>query len=252
MKEILSKKNILIKEVKKLAKKKYRNQTNTYIIDGWHLVQEAIAASAPINYLFVTDKGIQETGNQLKDYQDKVFRISDEVAAFLSDLPTPQGIFAVIEKETVQETIHGNWLILDNVQDPGNVGTMIRTADAAGFAGVFLGTGTADRYSTKVLRSMQGSNFHLPILEGDVPAFIQKLKAQGTAIYGTELNKEAVSYTELSKKGTAAFILGNEGQGVHPDILGLTDQNVYIPIYGQAESLNVAIAAGILMYFFVS
>ena len=96
---------------------------------------------------------------------------------------------------------------------------------------------------------MQGSNFHLPILEGDVPAFIQKLKAQGTAIYGTELNKEAVSYTELSKKGTAAFILGNEGQGVHPDILGLTDQNVYIPIYGQAESLNVAIAAGILMYF---
>ena len=126
---------------------------------------------------------------------------------------------------------------------------MIRTADAAGFAGVFLGTGTADRYSTKVLRSMQGSNFHLPILEGDVPAFIQKLKAQGTAIYGTELNKEAVSYTELSKKGTAAFILGNEGQGVHPDILGLTDQNVYIPIYGQAESLNVAIAAGILMYF---
>ena len=88
MKEILSK-NILIKEVKN-SHKKYRNQTNTYIIDGWHLVQEAIAASAPINYLFVTDKGIQETGNQLKDYQDKVFRISDEVAAFLSDLPTPQ------------------------------------------------------------------------------------------------------------------------------------------------------------------
>lgn len=96
MKEILSKKYI-DQRGQKLAQK-YRNQTNTYIIDGWHLVQEAIAASAPINYLFVTDKGIQETGNQLKDYQDKVFRISDEVAAFLSDLPTPQGIFAVIEK----------------------------------------------------------------------------------------------------------------------------------------------------------
>ena len=95
---------------------------------------------------------------------------------------------------------------------------------------------------------MQGSNFHLPILEG-MCQHSSKIKSPRDCYLRTELNKEAVSYTELSKKGTAAFILGNEGQGVHPDILGLTDQNVYIPIYGQAESLNVAIAAGILMYF---
>jgi TrmH family RNA methyltransferase len=251
MKEIVSKKNTLIKEVKKLGQKKYRNQTNTYLIDGWHLVQEAIAASVAIKYLFVTDRGLQESNNQLAAYEEVLFHITDEVADFLSDLPTPQGIFAVIEKESVQENLEGNWLILDNVQDPGNVGTMIRTADAAGFAGVFLGTGTADSYSTKVLRSMQGSNFHLPILEGDVTTFIQKLRAEGTTIYGTELNKDAVSYLDLPKTGTAAFILGNEGQGVHPEILAQTDQNVYIPIYGQAESLNVAIAAGILLYSFV-
>lgn len=171
----------------------------------------------------------------------------------LSDLPTPQGIFAVVEKQEQNlQTLTGNWLILDNVQDPGNVGTMIRTADAVGFSGVFLGEGTADLYSTKVLRSMQGSNYHLPILEGAIPPFLKQLRSAGVTIYGTELNKEAVPYTELPKEQTAAFILGNEGQGVHPELLALTDKNVYIPIYGQAESLNVAIAAGILMYFSVS
>ncbi|WP_312730705.1 RNA methyltransferase [Enterococcus sp.] len=213
MKEIQSKKNTFIKEIKKLTQKKHRTQTNSYLIDGWHLVQEALQAKVPIKALLVTPRGLSEANGQ---------------------------------------TLTGNWLILDNVQDPGNVGTMIRTADAAGFSGVFLGEGTADLYSTKVLRSMQGSNYHLQILEGAIPPFLQQLRSAGVAIYGTELNKEAVPYTELPKQQTAAFILGNEGQGVHPELLALTDKNVYIPIYGQAESLNVAIAAGILMYFAVS
>ena len=248
MNEIQSKKNALIKETKKLAQKKYRQQTNQYLIDGWHLVQEAIKAKAAIQTIFVTTHGYDEFGAILAPLEAAVYVITEEIAAYLSELPTPQGIFAVVEKENqMPDHLKGNWLILDNVQDPGNVGTMIRTADAAGFTGVFLGTGTADLYSAKVLRSMQGSNFHLPIVEGEISAFIEALRAESVMIYGTELNKNALPYTEI-KQYPAAFILGNEGQGVQKGLLALTDQNVYIPIYGEAESLNVAIAAGILMY----
>ncbi len=164
MKEIQSKKNTFIKEIKKLTQKKHRTQTNSYLIDGWHLVQEALQAKVPIKALLVTPRGLSESNGQLDDYQEESYLITEEIAAMLSDLPTPQGIFAVMEKQEQDlQTLTGNWLILDNVQDPGNVGTMIRTADAAGFSGVFLGEGTADLYSTKVLRSMQGSNYHLPI-----------------------------------------------------------------------------------------
>jgi len=248
MNEIQSKKNALIKETKKLSQKKYRQQSGQYLIDGWHLVQEAIRANAAIQAIFVTSRGYEESKDSLQTVDAVLYLITEEIADYLSELPTPQGIFAIVAKENqLPGQLKGNWLILDNVQDPGNVGTMIRTADAAGFTGVFLGTGTADLYSSKVLRSMQGSNFHLPIVEGAIPEFIEVLRVQDVKIYGTELNKDALAYTNINTY-PAAFILGNEGQGVQKDLLAVTDQNVYIPIYGEAESLNVAIAAGILMY----
>lgn len=251
MKEIYSTKNPVIKEIKKLHKKKYRSQTNQYLIDGQHLVQEAIHSQALIEMIFVTQKGLLEAGEMIQDYTDKTYLISEEVSKGLSDLPTPQGILAVIQKETEKrENLQGKWLLLDNVQDPGNVGTMIRTADAAGFSGVFLGEGTADCYSTKALRSMQGSNFHLPLLEGDLASFITELKKQSFTVYGTELNEEAVEFHKIQPSANIALIMGNEGQGVSAEILEQTDKNLYIPLLGQAESLNVGIAAGILMYHF--
>ena len=170
----------------------------------------------------------------------------------LSELPTPQGIIAVVKKHSLTVDLDGAWLLLDNVQDPGNVGTMIRTADAAGFTGVVLGKGTADIYSTKVLRSMQGSNFHLPIISMDLTEAVTIFKEKEIPVYGTELNKDAIDYRQAAPGKKVALILGNEGQGVRSELLEMTDQNLYIPIYGQAESLNVGIAAGILMYHFVS
>src|SRR5699024_8594405 len=109
-----------------------------------------------------------------------------------SDLPTPQGIMAVVSKKTqIITDFSGRWLLLDRVQDPGNVGTMVRTADAAGFAGVALGTGCADPYSTKVLRSMQGSNFHLPLVNVQLEQLIPQLQQLSIPVYGTELNVDA-------------------------------------------------------------
>jgi TrmH family RNA methyltransferase len=125
---------------------------------------------------------------------------------------------------------------------------MIRTADAAGFNGVILGEGTADIYSTKVLRSMQGSNFHINLSEENLVETIKILKEQGYKIYATELNEEAISFKDIEKSERIAIIMGNEGQGVSKELIELADNPVFIPMLGNSESLNVAVAAGIVMF----
>lgn len=249
--EISSTKNNFIKEVKKLAKRKYREEQGRYLIEGAHLVEEALNSKEAVTTLIMTDQG-QALLAKLPVSSDTLdhYLVTDEVFKSISDVAAPQGIMAVVKhnKAALPEQISGKWLLLDNVQDPGNVGTMIRTADAANYAGVILGKGCADIYSPKVLRSMQGSHFHLAIIEGELRQFMFKLKQHEIKIYGTELNPKAVDYRQLETADSFGLVMGNEGQGVSADILQLTDKNVYIPIVGQAESLNVAVAAGILMF----
>lgn len=178
MKEIQSAKNPRIKELKKLHKKKYREEKEEYLLEGFHLIEEAASSDAEIKELFVTQRGMKEWGDWLAANKEiSTFLVSDEVMDAVSDLPTPQGILAVMAL-TAEGTpdFSGGWLLLDNVQDPGNVGTMIRTADAFDMAGVLLGKGTADIYSTKVLRSMQGSNYHLPVLQKDLTEVISLMR----------------------------------------------------------------------------
>ncbi|MHC5227484.1 TrmH family RNA methyltransferase [Enterococcus sp. LJL99] len=251
MKEIMSNKNELVKEIKKLHKKKNRDSQKQFIIEGFHLIEEAVKANAAINWIFVSKNRNAEWLPWLEQQDnEKIIFASEEVIKSLSELPTSQGILAVVtmNEDQFSGDFEGSWLLLDNVQDPGNVGTMIRTADAAGFNGVVIGEGTADIYSTKVLRSMQGSNFHLPILRSNLSIVVDSFLTKNKPIYGTELNEEAVIYNTIPKQESFGLILGNEGQGVSKELLAKTTKNIYIPIKGQAESLNVAIAAGILMY----
>lgn len=252
MNEIQSTKNTYIKELRKLHQKKQREKEQKYLIEGFHLVEEAYLAGVTIQDNLMSQRGLREWGDWFTARDLPVTVVSDEVMASLSDLPTPQGILAVVNRvaQPTPMTLQGKWLLLDGVQDPGNVGTMIRTADAAGFTGVFLGQGSADSYSSKVLRSMQGSQFHLQIHTGEIQEICQAFQAQGIPVYGTELNEQAVPYQTVNKTENVALVLGNEGQGVSAEVLAITDQNLYIPIYGQAESLNVAVAAGIIMYHF--
>lgn len=249
MKEILSTKNELIKKVVKLHRRKERQKEKQYIMEGFHLVEEAYRNGSKIKYIFVTHKAYQQYLTFFESLSEQFILVSEEIMSKLSDLPTPQGIIAVIEMSVTDLDIdQGKWLLLDCVQDPGNVGTMIRTADAAGFDGVILGAGCADIYATKTLRSMQGSQFHLQVVQADLIQVIRHLKAVQIKVYATELNKEAKQYQELPYHENVAIIMGNEGQGVRSEILKLADESVYIPIYGQAESLNVGVAAGIMMY----
>ncbi|GMA70238.1 23S rRNA methyltransferase [Leuconostoc litchii] len=198
------------------------------------------------------------TEKQMADYLPNVphgvpaFEISEEVAKHIAGTTTPQGIFAEIslpEKTFDPSYVHdGAWLLLDKIQDPGNVGTLVRTADAAGFKGVVLGSGTADAFAPKVVRAMQGSQFHLEVLNGDLDEWVDALTANNLPVYGSQLNEEAKSYRDVEPSTQFGLIVGNEGQGMSNELAAKTTANLYIPIQGQAESLNVAIAGGILMF----
>ncbi|BBM20272.1 rRNA methylase, SpoU family [Lactiplantibacillus plantarum] len=221
------------------------------MLDGWHLVNEAVKAHVAIQTLLITSKQLA-TEPDLTHFP-AVIEISEEVAKHISATVTPQGVFAVatlpaVVEDLAQLDLTRPWLLLDNVQDPGNIGTMVRTADAAGFAGVAFGTGTVDIHQPKVERSMQGSQFHLQLISTDLTALVAQLQAQGAPVYGSELNPQAAQYLDVDAPAAFGLIMGNEGNGMSPELLAQTDQNLYIPIKGQAESLNVAVAAGILMF----
>lgn len=248
MKQIDSPKNTQIKEIVKLKQTKYQNRQQRYLLEGRHEIAEAIAAQAPIQTLLVTETQLAEYTQFTEKFE--IVQISSSVSQALSDTKTTQGVFAVlaISPETLPTDLAGTWLCLDDLQDPGNVGTMIRTADAAGFTGVLLGEKTVSQYNGKVLRAMQGSQFHLPIYKVDLMAAVAALQAQHIPVYGTALDKKAQNYSTLEPQQNFALVIGNEGNGVRPALLSQTDANLYIPILGQAESLNAAVAAGILMF----
>ena len=246
MKYIHSASNPKVKQWKKLQTKKERDKTGRYLVEGFHLVQEAIAEGHILE--IIVDETIDLPA--VFDYKDTpVTEVTNEIFTSLSDTETPQGVLAVCQKYTPPiEKVEGTkFLFIDAVQDPGNLGTMIRTADSAGVDAVVVGEGSVDIYNQKVLRSAQGSHFHLPILKGELTQWIEKVQGENIPVYGTALENAKV-YTEIQPSGKFALIVGNEGSGVNKALLEKTTANLYIPIYGKSESLNVAVATGILLY----
>ena len=210
------------------------------------MFEEAVQAGAKIEKIFV----LAEYAARLGDYPQTVL-VTEEILLDLADSQTPQGIVAVIQKEEerLPDFSQGKYLFLEDVQDPGNVGTMIRTADAAGFSGVIVSSKSADIYSLKTLRSMQGSHFHVPIYRMTVETFVEEAKKGNLPILATTLSQNSKDYRELAQLEDFALVMGNEGQGISPFMTNQADQLVHITMKGQAESLNVAIAAGILMFY---
>ncbi|EGP69742.1 RNA methyltransferase [Streptococcus mitis 27/7] len=217
------------------------------MIEGWHLFEEAVQAGVTIEKIFA----LESYRDQLATFPQTIW-VSEEILLDLADTQTPQGIVAVIQKEEVglPELHQGKFLFLEDVQDPGNVGTMIRTADAAGFTGVIVSEKSADIYSLKTLRSMQGSHFHLPIYRMPLASFVEEAKKSNLPILATTLSRESKDYRELSSLENFVLVMGNEGQGISSVMAESADQLVHIGMKGQAESLNVAVAAGILMFYF--
>ncbi|RXI98496.1 RNA methyltransferase [Anaerobacillus alkaliphilus] len=249
MERIESPKNVRVKNAKKLHSRKGREKLGSFIIEGEHLVEEALKWNVIINEIYIEENFRIPSSWELNNVQ--VFLVNEKIMKEICETDTPQGIVAVCEligRKPLQLEENGKYLLIDQIQDPGNLGTIIRTADSAGLSGVILGNGTVDIYNSKVLRSTQGSLFHLPVVRGELSEWIEQLKQANIPVYGTALNEKAKSYKEIEAQDRFALILGNEGSGVAKELLEQTEENLFIPIYGNAESLNVAIASGILLY----
>jgi len=246
IKRIESTQNALVKYWKKLAVvRKEREKSKEFIIEGFHLVEEALKNKSQITQLIVREDVDLPL---LWDIDDiAMVEVTAAVAKEFAETENSQGVFAVCKQIEVVADNFSRILLIDAVQDPGNMGTMIRTADAAGMDAVILGKGCADAYNPKTLRSAQGSHFHIPIVRADLMDYVAQLTIP---VYGTAL-EEAVSLAEVKPQEKFALIVGNEGSGINPQLLSKTDQNIMIPMRGGAESLNVAVATGILLYTLV-
>ena len=241
---ITSVQNKLVREWKKLHRKKYRYEKNQFLIEGYHLIEEAYRSNQNIDTVIAV-KGV----NLPEKFKNlSIIFVNETVFKEISQTETPQGIAAIVDMMPVVEEHDHSVLLIDAIQDPGNLGTIIRTADAAGFSKIILGSGTVDMYNDKVIRASQGSIFHIPIYQANLEETIPKLKEMHYKIWASTL-ENARNYRHFEVPEKTAIIFGNEGRGIDETYIEMADERVVIPIFGQAESLNVSVAAGILMYY---
>lgn len=252
--EVTGLQNPVVKAAAELKQKKYRTQNGLYLAEGLRTAEEAVAYKA-VETLFYVATDDERTMRLLEDaaaQNIKLVCVSENVMKKIADTETPQGIIAVCKmRQPKLENLLASGkmlLVLDRVGDPGNIGTMLRTADAAGVGGLVLLKGCADIYAPKTVRSSMGSLFHIPVLSGvSEQEFVSAAKKAGYDLLVTCLDGADNLY-KADLSGRIAFVMGNEAGGVSETLLEKADKRVYIPMAGRAESLNVAMAAGIVMF----
>lgn len=257
MQQITSKDNQLIKHIIKLREKKYRKEYNEYIIEGVKIVKEAIEENAKIKYIVVANE--MEKSELMRKYlsddlkEKEYIQVPNDIFKLISEVEKPQGILAIIEKSEESEEIDYNQdiiLALDDIQDPGNLGTIIRTADSVGLNQILVSKGTADAYNSKVIRSTMGAIFRVKIIEcEDLRNSLLNLKKQNFSILVTDLGcKKSIYDIKLQRK---VIVIGNEANGVSKEIKDLAETKVIIPMFGKTESLNASVATGVILYEYV-
>jgi TrmH family RNA methyltransferase len=264
IKYITSGENPLIKEVLRLKQRKHREREGNYLIEGVHLLSEALSTGAAVSAVIFRDSSRSQVTMELEKLQDRLglanvpmVALSDDAFDRLAETETPQGVIAIVaRRDTAEESFFGsrerpeaaNYLVLDRLQDPGNVGTVIRTADALGVAGVIVIKGTADVYNAKVVRAAAGSLFRMPLLfltSGE--AAIKLLSDRGIRLAVALPDGDKPLFQQSFAEGVA-LVIGNEGGGVSQAFRDAATLRVSIPMHPGVESLNVAVAAGILLY----
>ena len=259
MKVITSRENSTYKNACKLLRKKSRDQSGRYLLEGMKPLRDALETGLMIEKIFACE------GTDLPDWipEDRALYLEKNLFRALSDTVTSQGIIAVAEKPGLDAAAFlaaaggspckgrpapGHIVILDRLQDPGNAGTIIRTAEAAGFSGILCVSGSVDLYSPKVVRSAAGSLLRMPVLtDVSEEEAIRLMRESGRQLTVTALEKAEDCFA-ASVQGPCALVIGNEGRGVSPGFLAAADVRLTIPMAGKIESLNAAVAAGILMY----
>lgn len=252
--ELTGLQNPQVKAAAELKQKKYRQQRGLFLAEGLRTVEEAVVYNAveSIFYTAIEDDRTRAVLEQAAAKALKLFCVAENVMKKIADTETPQGIIAVCKMQYVSlEKLFAAGkmlLVLDRVGDPGNLGTMLRTADAAGIGGVLLLKGSADIYAPKTVRASMGSLFHVPVLSGlNEQQFIAEAHKAGYELLVTCLDGADNLY-QADLHGRIAFVMGNEANGVSDNLINAADKRVYIPMKGRAESLNVAMAAGIVIF----
>ena len=241
---ITSLKNPKIQAWKSLKDRKGRKESGCFLVEGRKMVEEALASSFQVETVLADDERVAEFALPAGV---PLVTMPPHVLAAVCDTKTPQGIAAVVRLQDAP-ALGQRLVVLDGVQDPGNVGTILRTADAAGFDGVLLSQQCADVFSPKVLRATMGSIFRMAIrVTEDLPGELEALRGDGVSVISSQLDGEP--FYERSPVGERfALIIGNEGNGVSDEVKAVATHKVRLPMRGGAESLNAAVAAGIMMY----
>ena len=249
MRTISSKDNKIFRLCQQLSHKKYRDKLGLYLIEGENLLEEAVKNGAGIKTVLMC----QDYRGSLFGTEDKSFCLSDKLFEQLAQTETTQGIMAVVEKPELSpdrflDRGGGNFIVLDRLQDPGNIGTILRTADAAGYELAIVMKGTADVFSPKAVRAATGSLFRMPVVFMDsVDELMEFTRAAGKKLVATCFDTDRYYYDENLREDIA-LIIGNEGSGISRELIECSDLKIKIPMHGNIESLNASVAAGILMY----
>lgn len=257
MQVISSKDNEFIKYVKKLKDKKYRDMNQEFVIEGIKLIREAIEENADIKQIVICDNCLnsdvipKELMYEIAKYE--CVYVTEKIFRTITDVNTPQGLLAIIGRNSTENEINYNQDIivaLDDIQDPGNLGTILRTVDSIGLNQILVSKGTADCYNPKVVRSTMGAIFRIKIIECDnLTTTLQEARNHQYKVIVTSLQTENSVYDiKYNKK---VVVMGNEANGVSAEIQNLADEKIKIPMLGKTESLNASVATGIVLYEYV-
>ena len=236
--DIESLENKKVKEWAKLSQKKYRDEKGLFIVEGKNLVDEAYNAGLLVE--LIIEKG------KIFPIDVDTYYVTSEIIKKITSLDTPNSIIGVCKKNEEKE-LGNKILVLDDISDPGNLGTIIRSACAFSVDTIILSENTVDLYNPKVVRATQGMIFNINIIKKDLSNFIPLLKADGYKIYGTDVDG-GINVKNIKEYGKICVIIGNEGRGVSDSIKRLCDKQIYINMNEKCESLNVGVAASIILY----
>lgn len=254
MQIITSKDNDTIKTIKKLKEKKYRQEQNSYLVEGIKLVSEAISENAEIQKIVICEECIKNNSIDKKMLYEiakyECIYVSQKVFNTITEVENPQGLLAVVKQGDKNQKIDYTQdiiLILDGIQDPGNLGTILRTVDSVGLNQIILSSNCGDVYNPKVVRSTMGAIFRTKVIKSEnLLETVKTIKQNGYKIIATDLKTDENIYTIDYNK--VAIVIGNEANGVSSQILEKSDKRVKIPMLGKTESLNASVATGVILY----
>lgn len=255
MEKITGKNNDIIKNVKKLlSSTKHRREQGLFVLEGARLVFDVLNSFYTVSCLLITQNAYEKyktQADEIAKHCQRVFIISDDISEKLSDTKNPQGVFAICRMRNNADfrfIPNGRYIALDHIQDPGNLGTIVRTAEALGIDGVIIGGG-CDMYNPKVLRAAMGSMLRMHIVQtDDLAQMLTGLKSKGVPVYASTPDSNAAPVTDIDFSAGGVCVIGNEANGVREEIKRICGSLVTIKMTGRAESLNASAAASILMW----